>query len=218
MRKSLITLALIGLLAMPAMAAQTYTYDWSGDADYLGTFFTDASGELYGLQDHTGDGGGCLLLTKNTYGGGYALGFIASVWGLQEGDEVTVSCWRYDNNSAMPYFALWAHYNDALEEAGDARGQDMAVDDGNCYGDQKLGVQNGWEEYTHTWTVEAGHTGLVIDAQVFGYGGHQMMVDDLSITVPDHASVRTPDTVYPAGGEPTAAEATSWTAVKTLFQ
>lgn len=217
MRKSLITLALIGLLAVPAMAAQTYTYDWSGDADYLGCFGSDASAEIYALQDHTGDGGGSLLLTKNNWGP-YANGFVASVWGLQEGDEVTVTCWRYDNYSSMPYFALWSHYNDALEEAADARGQDMAVDDGNCYGNSQLGVQNGWEEYSHTWTIGAGHTGLVIDAQVYGSTGAYMLVDDLSITVPDHASVRTPDTVYPAGGEPTALEPASWTAVKSLFQ
>ncbi|MEZ4386062.1 MAG: hypothetical protein R3D98_00510 [Candidatus Krumholzibacteriia bacterium] len=217
MRKSLITFALIGLLAVPAMAAQTYTYDWDGDADYLGCFYTFMSGQVGVNYNRAGESqGNGLLLTKNT-SGGYALGFVATVWDLQEGDEVTVSIWRYDNNSAMPYFALWSHYNDALCEASDARGQDMSIDDGNCYGDQRLGDQNGWEEYTYTWTVAAGHTGMVIDAQVYGAFGAQLWVDDLSVTVPDHASVRLPDAVYASGGGVTAAEAASWTSVKNLF-
>jgi len=218
MRKTLITIALIGLLAVPALAAQIYTYNWSGDADYLGCFYSDSSAEVDAAYNRPGSAGNGLKITKNTYGGGYVLGFVASVWGLEEGDEVTVSIWRYDNNSAMPYFALWSHYNDALMQASDARGQDMAINDGNCYGDQTLGVQNGWEQYTHTWTIEAGHNGLVIDAQVYGNTDSYMYVDDMTIVVPDHASVRTPDAVYFAGGGVTANEAATWTSVKGLFQ
>ena len=221
MRKSLITLALAALLLAPALAfggTNTYIYDWSGDADYLGCFHTFMSADKGPAYNRTGfSAGDGLLLTKNTIGG-YALGFVATVWGLQEGDQVTASVWRYDNMSSMPYFALWAHYNDALMQAADARGQDMSVDDGNCYGDQRLGNQTGWEQYSHTWTVEAGHSGLVIDAQVYGSQGAQMYLDDLVLTVPDHASVRMPNAVYLAGFNPTPTEASTWSNVKGLFE
>ncbi len=217
MRKSLIMLVLVAMLATPALAFRVVDYQWLGDADYLGcngsemTVTVDAA---YNRDDFSAGNG--LLLTKQTTTG-YALGYIATIWGLEEGDEVTASVWRHDDNSAMPYFALWAHYNDALELAENARGQDMSIDDGNCYGDQRLGDQTGWEEYTYTWTVETGHTGMVIDAQVYGGAGAQLYIDDLTLVVPDHASVRTPGAVHAAGGTVTAYETETWTQVKNLF-
>lgn len=217
MRRILITLLFCGLLAVPALAAQTYTYNWDGTADFLGCFDNDVEVSVDSSYNRPGSAGNGLCLTKNTFGGGYVLGFVATVWGLQESDEVYVSIWRYDPMSDMPYFALWAHYNDALYEASDARGQDMAVDDGNCYGNAMLGMQNGWEEYTYTWTVKPGHSGMVIDAQIYGSTNSQMWVDDLTLTVPDHANVRTPSTIYMSGGEVTPVDQMCWTAVKQLF-
>jgi hypothetical protein len=218
MRKSLIMLVLVAILATPALAERVVTYDWAGSADYLGCFNTDMLADVGAGYNRDGSAGNGLCLTKNNFGGGYALGFVATVWNLQEGDQVTVSIWRYDNMSDQPYFALWSHYNDHLEEAVDARGQDMDINDGNCYGDQKLGAQNGWEEYTHTWTIAAGHTGLVIDAQVYGPTNSQLWVDDMTITVPDHANVRTPGAIHLNDDSVTAFEAATWSQVKTLFE
>lgn len=215
MRKSLITFALIGLLAIPALAAQTFTYDWDGEADYLGCFSYATTADVGALYNREGSAGNGLLLTKTAVGGN-AVSFLAAVWHLQEGDEVTVSVWRYDNSSGMPYFGLWAHYNDALDSEN-ARGQTMTINDGTVIGDNRLGIQNGWEEYTHTWTIGAGHCGLVIDAIMSdSNAGGQIMVDDLTITVPDHAAVRLPDAIY-ANGVVTSTTPSSWTSVKNLF-
>jgi hypothetical protein len=215
MRKSLIMFALIGLLAIPALAAQTFTYDWDGEADYLGCFSSATTAAVDAAYNRDGSAGNGLLLTK-TVAGGNAQSFLAAVWHLQEGDEVTVSVWRYDSLSNMPYFGLWAHYNDALD-GENARSQSLHINDGNVIGDNRLGAQNGWEEYTHTWTIGAGHCGLVIDAIISDTNiGGQVMVDDLTVTVPDHASVRLPDAIY-ANGIVTPTTPTSWTSVKSLF-
>ncbi|HOX24669.1 MAG TPA: hypothetical protein PLL30_02770 [Candidatus Krumholzibacteria bacterium] len=229
MRKFLITLASACLLTMPVLAEQSYFYDWyDSSADYLGCFGFDLVAQVTAAADYPeirkdANGGSredCgLELVKNTsLADGVALGFLATVWNLQEGDQVTASIWRYDPYSGMPYFRLWAHYNDALVQASDARGQDMEAYDGNCQGNNSFGLQNGWEYFEHTWTIEAGHTGLVIDAAIFGDLYATVYVDDFWIWVPDHADVRLPDAVYSSGGEVTPVEAATWTSVKAIFQ
>lgn len=217
MRKSLITFALIGLLAVPALADTTYTYSWFSNADYLGCQANGISAEMGTAYNRdAGAGGKGLLLTKTVFGGN-AKAYLAAVWNLVPGDQVTVSVWRHDSSSAMPYFGLWSHYNDTLGNVADARSQNMEINDGTLIGDNMLGLQNGWEEYSHTWTIGAGHSGLIIDAIVSQSGsGGQIMVDDLSLTVPEHASVRLPHAIY-SGGIVTPNEATSWTTIKNLF-
>jgi hypothetical protein len=219
MRKFTILLACC-LLALPALAAQTYTYDWEhADVDYLGCFHTDMLADVASYANRPGSAGHGLVLTKNnTASAGYALGFLAAVWDLEPGDQVTASVWRYDPMAGLPYFRLWAHANNALVNAGSAMGQDMEAYDGNLMGNSSFGSQIGWEQFSHTWTIGAGTTGMVIDAVVYGSPGDVIWVDDLSVTVPDHASVRLPDAFYPAGGPPVAVDASTWSQVKTLFR
>jgi len=219
MRKFTTLFIVACLLALPAAAAEIYTYDWAdGNANYLGCFDYDSVADVSVAFNRPGSAGSGLEITKNSVGGGYSLGFLATVWDLEEGDEVTVSMWRYDNSTAMPYFRLWAHYNNGLSQAEDARGQDMQVNDGNCFGNNNFGLQNGWERFSHTWTVARGNTGMIIDAVVYGDRHDYMYIDDLAITVPDQASVRLPNAIYPAGGSPTPADASTWSSVKAIFQ
>lgn len=219
MHKLMILLIAACVLAVPAMAEQTYTYDWAdGDADYLGCFGTDMNAVVSPTYNYPTSAGSGLALEKAISGGGYARGFLAAVWDLQDGDEVTFSCWRYDNVSSLPYFRLWAHYNNMLVEAGDARGQDMQINDGDIYGNNDFGAQYGWEQFSWTWTVDAGNTGMIIDGIVYGSAAATIYVDDIEITVPDHASVRLPNAIYPAGGSPTSTEDSTWSAVKAIFQ
>jgi len=217
MRKSLFTFALFCLLAAPTLAEQTYTYSWFSNADYLGSLNGGVTAEMSAAYNRPdGAGGKGLMLTKTVLGGN-AKAYLASIWNLVPGDQVTVSVWRYDALSSMPYFGLWAHYNNTLGDALDARSQNMEINDGTVIGDNKLGLQNGWEEYSHTWTVGAGHSGMIIDAVISqSTSGGQIMVDDLTLTVPDHASVRLPHAIY-SGGMVTPNEATSWTTIKNLF-
>jgi hypothetical protein len=219
MRKFMYLIIAACLLAVPAMAEQTYTYDWAdGAADYLGTFGNAMQAMVSPMYNHPDSDGSGLALQKAFSGDGYARGFLATVWDLQEGDQVTFSCWRYDSASNLPYFRLWSHYNNELVEADNARGQNMEINDGDCYGNNDFGSQNGWEQFSWTWTVAAGNTGMVIDAIVYGESNATIYVDDIEITVPDQASVRLPNAIYPAGGSPTPTEAHTWSAVKAIFE
>ncbi len=219
MRKLTTLFAVICILTVPALAGE-YTYDWAdGAADYLGCFDGEMSTIVDPLCNHTDSAGSGLALQKETFAtDGYAMGFLAAVWDLQVGDEVTVNLWRRDDNSNMPYFRLWSHYNDALENATDARGQDMEADDGSLGGNNDFGSQSGWEEFSYTWTIAEGHNGLVIDGVVYGDRGATIYVDDITITVPDHASVRLPNAIYESGGTTTPVDESNWTAVKAIFQ
>jgi hypothetical protein len=41
--------------------------------------------------------------------------FVAFLWNLQDGDEITVGFWRYDDTpDAAPSVRLWGHWNDEL--------------------------------------------------------------------------------------------------------
>ena len=58
----------------------------------------------------------------------------------------------------------------------------------------------------------------MIDAQVYGPTNSQLWVDDMTITVPDHANVRTPGAIHLNDDSVTAFEAATWSQVKTLFE
>ena len=211
-------LVLVALLAAPAAAEQTYTYSWDDPGTtYLGSF-DDVEASLTADVNHPLHAGHGLLLTKaNTVLDGYGTAFLASIWGLQEGDQVTADFWRYDEATGYPRMRLWAHYNDALGTP-DNRSHDMMVNDGLAYGDNSFGAEAGWDNPRWTWTIPAGHNGLVITAAVYGEMYDEMVVDELTVVGPDHAHVQMPDCYYEPGQPPVAAEAATWGGVKALFE
>jgi len=218
MPRLLTILALVALLAVPAMAAQTYTYSWDNDGTtFLGSFgAVDAS--LTADDNYPSSAGYGLLLTKtNNVLAGYGTAFVACIWGLQEGDQISADFMRYDPEPGYPRLRLWAHYNDSLG-APDNRNHDTMVNDGLAYGDNSFGTESGWDNPSFTWTVPAGHTGLVIDAVVYGDMYDEIVVDDLTVTVPDHAHVQMPDCYYEPGQAPVDARTSTWGGVKALFE
>ncbi len=218
MRTLMIVLVAASLLATPALADRTYVYSWDdGDNTILGTFdnCTADLSDVYNMPLHNGYG---VALTKTTdVFSGYATAFFACVWNLRVGDQVTASFWRYDMGVGYPRMRLWAHYNNGLIES-DYRGQDLEVNDGLAYGNNSFGTESGWERFTYTWTIPANQTGLVIDSVIYGDYGVVMYVDELTVTVPDHAYARVPGTYYDNAGSPTAAASATWSDVKALFQ
>ncbi len=218
MRTLMTVFVAASLLATPALAERTYEYSWDdGDNTILGTFenCTAALSNVYNMPLHAGYG---VELTKTTdVNSGFSTAFFACVWGLLPGDEVTASYWRYDSAVGYPRLRLWAHYNDGLAES-DYRGQDLLVHDGLAYGNNSFGMEGGWERFEYTWTIPADHNGLVIDAVLYGDYGTVLYVDEMTLTVPDHAFARIPGTYYDASGSATAVEPATWSNVKALFQ
>lgn len=218
MRTLMIVTMAATLLAAPALASRTYEYSWSDGVNTMIGCFDDCTAALDATNNMPLHAGSSLAVTKTTdVVSGYASAFLGCVWNLQPGDQVTASFWRFDNNAGYPRMRLWAHYNDGLNDS-DARGQDMVVFNGLAYGNNSFGTETGWEHFTYTWTIPADHTGLVIDAILYGDYGAVIYVDEFTITVPDHACVRVPGTFYDASGIATASEPATWGNVKALFQ
>jgi hypothetical protein len=105
---------------------------------------------------------------------------------LSPGDEVTAGFWRYDTHPfSDPECLVWGHWNDDPA--------DVTVDDGDAGGNPSPGFDAGWGFLSHTWTVPAGHSGLVVEVRVSGDLGDEMDIDDLEVLAPDGATVLLPD-------------------------
>jgi hypothetical protein len=219
MHKLTLTLVMLGLMALPALGLSFYDYDWDGtQATDLGRADPGTEGACtVDANCPEGVGGGLTLTVTDQYSRGSRT-FLASVWGLQEGDHVTVSIWQYDETpGAGERMRLAAHYNNSLVEEADARGQDLAINHGErSFTDWP--TQIGWQQVAQSWTIESGFSGLVIDADVFGSVGETIQLDLLRVWVPDHASVRMPDRIYTAGGDVVANQVRSLSQIKALFQ
>lgn len=223
----MLTIILAALwLAAPVFAVplpsqqETFTYDWAdGEVDYLGTFDQDMLAEINHDANRPGSPGFGLQVTKNLTAAEstVSMGFLAAVWGLQEGDEVTARLWRYDTTMNSPNGRLRAHYNNDLVAADDARSLPLALDHGLHVDRSGLGTFSGWEELSCTWVIEEGYTGLVIDIAVNGDLGAALWIDDLTIIAPEYAHVRMPNAYYYMG-QGVRAESSTWSAVKHLFQ
>jgi hypothetical protein len=218
MRKLTLTLALLSLLALPALGQSTYFYDWDGtQATDLGRADAGTQGAVEATANCPNGAGGGLTLTVTDQISRGSRTFLASVWDLQDGDRVTVSIWQYDDTVGDERFRLCAHYNNSLVDEADARGQDLSINDGD---EEFTGwtSESGWEQVNQSWEVEPGNTGMVIDADVFGSAGETIQLDLLTIRVPEHASVRMPDRIYTAGGDVVANQVRSLSQIKALFQ
>lgn len=218
MRTLMIVLVAATLLAAPALADRTYDCAWNDDSSTIIGTFENCTATLSSDINMPLHAGNSVALTKDTdVVSGYSTAFLACVWDLLPGDQVTASFWRYDPLPGYPRMRLWAHYNDGLTDS-DYRGQDLLLNDGLAYGNNSFGTESGWEHFTYTWTIPADHTGLVIDAVLYGDYGATLYVDELSLTVPDQVQVRLPGTYYNAQGEATSATQATWSSVKALFE
>ena len=113
--------------------------------------------------------------------------YIAWVKGLQDGDSITATVWRYDDtpDSTAPSFRIWGHWNDDPD--------DLNGFNGSALGNEDYGPGTGWDQTAHTWVVADGHTGLVIEIRTYSNPGDTVWVDDLAITAPDHATIMVPE-------------------------
>lgn len=197
--KSLLVLTLLFAVTQFAVADITETYGWEGTETILGNY-----GDII-----------CTIDTDPVHGGSQSLklvqddatatpqAFVGWVVGLSDGDEVTVSFWRYDTTpSAAPSCRIWGGWCDDPN--------DITVYSGSAGGLGEYGPGTGWDLAEYTWTVAEGHTGLVIQARVYSNPGDTVWIDDMTITAPTGASIRTPD--YAA-----ALSMDTWAAVKATF-
>jgi hypothetical protein len=120
--------------------------------------------------------------------------FVAYVTGLSTGDVVDAGFWAYDTTPGdTPSARIWAHYvknNDINAYAGSAGGN-------STYSDG-----TGWDELTHSWTVDMGYdrTGLVIVVRTYSEPCDTVWIDNLTVTGPETADIQVPSDIVPEPG------------------
>ena len=197
--KGLLVLALLFAASQFAFAATTVTYGWEGTQTILGNY-----GDVIATIDTDPVHGGSQSL-KLVHDGDTATpqAYIGWVVGLSDGDEVTASFWRYDTTpSAAPSCRIWGGWNDDPN--------DITAYNGSASGQTEYGPGTGWDLAEYTWTVEGGHQGLVIQVRTYSDPGDTVWIDDLTITAPETAEIRTPDYSMPLSSD-------TWAAIKATF-
>jgi hypothetical protein len=198
--KSIILLILTLALAGSGLAQQTETFDWEGTETILGMYPADSL--IAEIDTDPVHGGSQSLYLERLAEGDAPEAYIAWVVGLTDGDDVTASFWRYDTTpGTAPSARIWAHWND---DPGD-----LYAYNGSASGNFDYGPGTGWDETDYTWTVEAGHTGIVIVARVYSNPGDIVWIDDFSVTAPSAATIYLPGDV--------SLENTTWGDIKAAF-
>ncbi len=180
-------IAIFAVFAFCGVATADYTvdYGWEGTATLLGMYpadcYIDDIATSPAAPVHTGS----QSLYLERISSSTPQGFVAWIVNIADGDAVTVSFWCYDTvSSGYPSSRIWGHWND---DPNDPTGYN-----GSASGSSTFSSGIGWEQLQHTWTVSGGHTGLVVEARVYGDSASVQYFDDISVTVPDAAEVRFP--------------------------
>lgn len=199
MKYFFITVLLFGIVQLVS-ADITVNYGWEGTETILGMYPVDG---LIATIDtdpvHTGSQSLCL---EDAASSGTPQAYVAWIVGLQDGDEVTVSFWRYDTTpTAPPSCRIGAHWND---DPGDVTGYNGSAGYNSDYG-----PGTGWDETSYTVTVIDGHTGLVFEARTYSSAGDIVWVDDMTVIAPDGATIWTPGNL--------ALQNSTWADIKAAF-
>lgn len=182
MRNILSITAIVGLCFVVSANADTYTYGWEDGVGTVLGMYPANSLIATNVTDPVHGGAHSLQLERTS--SSTPQGYVAWITGLQDGDIVSGSFWRYDTTpDASPSCRIWAHWND--------NPNDVMGANGSASGNEDYGLGLGWDLTAFNWTVSGGHTGLVIEARVYGNvaGANTVWVDDVSVSVPSHASV-----------------------------
>lgn len=204
-------ITLIAVLALATVAyAETVDYGWEDGGDVLGVYPNDDSILYSNVADwEVGEqvyAGNFALKLIDNLDSGTPQAYLVYLWFLEDGDEITVGFWRYDDTpDASPSVRIWAHWNDELPDNPDGY-------NGSASGNSDYGLGLGWDYTEYTWTVADGHTGLVIEARTYSNPGDTVWLDDLHIETPDHVYIQIP------GCSAIATEETTWSQVKELFR
>jgi hypothetical protein len=206
----LITLFLILAFAGVAGAETVVDYGWEDDGDVLAIYpdedsIIPSNVAEWEPGEQVYDGNFALKLVDNAESG-TPQAYLVYLWFLQDGDEITVSFYRYDDSpEAAPSVRIWGHWNHELP--GNPEGYS-----GSAGGNGDYGPGEGWDQTEYTWTAVDGHSGLVIEARTYSLAGDTVWLDNLHIEAPDHVWIQIPGCSSVGPGDAT------WSDVKSLFR
>jgi len=193
-------LSAITLIAIPFVAsAATATCGWEGTDTILGSY-GDIIASIVTDPVYAGDQS---LQLEDNMTSGTPQAFVAWITGLDDGDTVSASFWRYDMTPAgAPSCRIWGHWND---DPGD-----INVNSGSASGQSDYGPGTGWDLASWEWTVVDGHTGLVVEIRTYSNPGDTVWIDDLTVTAPDAANIIVPEDYV-------TLSRSTWAGIKTAF-
>lgn len=156
-------------------------YGWEdGWGTILGSYGNLAFAENVGAPDPVYSGDRSLHLVEDPIDG-TPQAYLAYITGLQDGDVIDASFWRYDTTpSESPAMRIWGHY---------ATSDDIDDYQGSAGGNSDYGPGTGWDQVAHQWVFDsAGGTrdALVVECRLYSPSegpGDQFWVDDLYVQV-----------------------------------
>ena len=189
---ALLLFATLVLIALPA-AANPLPDPWCDWEHGETAFYTYGTGEpaIYATSEIPPEPapnyeGGYALRLEDGSPSGTPYAVVAYVYGLGDGDQVTVGFWRYDITPGMaPSCRIWGHWNDSLPS-------DLAAYDGTAGGNEDYGPGTGWDYVEHTWTVSGGHTGLAVEVRTYSNPGDVVWIDNLYVEPAPDRTIWTP--------------------------
>jgi len=197
--KNVLFVLMLFVLAQLGFADNTVTYGWEGTQTVMGNY----GNIICTIDTDPIHGGSQSLKLVDDAASGTPQAYVAWVVGLSDGDQVTASFWRYDiTPAAAPSCRIWGGWNDDPA--------DIYNYGGSAGGQTDYGPGTGWDQAEFTWTVKEGHTGIVVQVRTYSSAGDTVWIDDITITAPDGAEIRTPD--YSMVLAPS-----TWAAIKATF-
>ena len=210
--KLLTLILMLTVVATGAMAQRTVDYDWETGGTILGQYSDMICTNVDATGGNFVHAGTYALRCEDAAASGTPQSYVAFIWGLQDGDQVTGSFYRYDvTPGAAPSCRIYGHWNDSLPS-------DPSGYNGSASGQDDYGPGTGWDQATYTWTVADGHTGLVIEVRTYSVSGDVVWIDDLQVTAPEHCWIQTPGFMVEPDGTVVASEMTAFGGVKALYR
>lgn len=197
-------LASLILVALPFTAmAVTATCGWEGTETVLALYGTGTPPINASISTDPVYSGSQSLCLEDNSPSGTPQAYIAWITGLDDGDTVSASFWRYDVTPATaPNCRIWAHWNDDPE--------DIMGYVSSAGGNDDYGPGTGWDMVEWEWTVIDGHTGLVVEIRTYSVEGDTVWIDDLTVTAPDGASILVPEDFV-------SLDRNTWAGIKSSF-
>ncbi len=182
--RTIIGIVAVGMLAASANAVQIADYGWEDGVHTICGSYLDIDAYNVTAPDPVHTGQHSLKLVDQTVSG-TPQAYVACIIGLQDGDQITASFWRYDTTpGASPSARIWAHYTDGTSCC--------EAYSGSAGGNSDYGPGTGWDQTSHTWTFDGtdpDHVGFVVEARTYSNPGDTVWIDDLHLEVPDHAII-----------------------------
>ena len=177
---------------------QTVEYGWEDGGTILGSFNGLTDEQNVSQANGTGpyDGNYMLSVSEEMDNTSTPQAWLGWITDLSNGDAVTACFYGYDTTPEVsPSLRIWGNWtsnDDITSYKGSASGSPDYLDG------------SGWSQLCHTFSVDSDGweegEGLLVQARLYGDPGYEHLIDNLSITASDNATITVPSYIDPVEG------------------